>query len=42
VLGKGPLAEALRRLAADVGGVQKPASGQRTTGVLGRLAFRRA
>jgi pilus assembly protein CpaE len=43
VLGKGQLAESLRRLAADVGGVQKPASGQRATGgVLGRLAFRRA
>jgi pilus assembly protein CpaE len=43
VLGKSQLAESLRRLAADVGGIQKPAGGQRSTGgVLGRLAFRRA
>ena len=43
VLGKSQLAESLRRLAVDVGGIQKPPGGQRSTGgVLGRLAFRRA
>ena len=43
VLGKGQLAESLHRLAADLGGVQKQRTGQqRSAGVLGRLAFRRA
>jgi pilus assembly protein CpaE len=42
VLGKGALAESLRRLAGDVGGGPKPAAAQRSAGVLGRLAFRRA
>jgi pilus assembly protein CpaE len=41
VLGKGQLAESLRRLAGDLGGIPKQAS-QRSAGVLGRLAFRRA
>jgi pilus assembly protein CpaE len=42
VLGKGQLAESLRRLAGDVGGVPKQAAAQRSSSVLGRLAFRRA
>ena len=42
VLGNGQLAESLRRLATDVGGVPKPAAARRSAGVLGRLAFRRA
>ncbi len=43
VLGKGQLAESLRRLAGDLAGVPKqPAALQRSSSVLGRLAFRRA
>jgi len=42
VLGKGQLADSLRRLANDIGGVPKQAAAQRSSGVLGRLAFRRA
>lgn len=43
VLGKGHLAESLRRLAGDVAGVPKaPAGPQRSSTMLGRLAFRRA
>jgi hypothetical protein len=42
VLGKGQLADSLRRLAGDIGGVPKQAAAQRSSGVLGRLAFRRA
>jgi pilus assembly protein CpaE len=39
----GPLAQSLRRMASDLGGVPKPAAAeQRSAGVLGRLAFRRA
>jgi pilus assembly protein CpaE len=43
VLGKGQLAESLRRLAGDVGGVPKQAPpAQSSSSMLGRLAFRRA
>jgi pilus assembly protein CpaE len=42
VLGKGQLAESIRKLAGDVGGMPKQAHAQRSTGMLGRLAFRRA
>jgi pilus assembly protein CpaE len=43
VLGKGHLADSIRRLANDVGGVTKPsAPASRSSSMLGRLAFRRA
>jgi pilus assembly protein CpaE len=41
VLDKGPLAESLRRMAGELGGVPKQHS-ERSAGMLGRLAFRRA
>jgi pilus assembly protein CpaE len=41
VLGKGQLAESVRRLAGELAGIAKPA-GQQSAGVLGRLVFRRA
>jgi pilus assembly protein CpaE len=40
-LDKGPLAESLRRMARDLGGVPKQ-SNEKPVGVLSRLAFRRA
>jgi hypothetical protein len=39
-LDKGPLAESLRRMARDLGGVPKQ-SNEKPVGVLSRLAFRR-